>query len=111
MIGAFFIQFGTRLVARFKPHYWTAFKASAAGFLLGIFISVATIGFPNNILINTVIALIALFGIATAYGAIIKSPENTPIGTGKGLLVFLIQLAISIIIVLLVNKFFPLRGA
>ena len=104
LIGAVIVQYATLVIAKYKPDYWHAYRATLAGTGAGLLLS--TLG---------VVVLAALdVGIEGAmqfvpiafgailqgylYGLLIMVPDRGPIGLCKGLIVTLIQLLVGLLL-------------
>jgi hypothetical protein len=100
LAGALIIQFGTKLIAKFKPTYRAAYFTAFLSYLplpVGIFIYRFVAGFFRHSLFvkdmtavynptEKIWAVPAAFLIPVIiYGLLIKHPEKGPIGFAKGL--------------------------
>lgn len=93
LIGALFVQLGTKWVAKFKPSYGLAYLTTFLG-NLGPFIVEFVIepspGMSGQSFAGgpMVLSMVINFFVAAAiYGLLIKHPDTGPIGFGKGCLV------------------------
>lgn len=110
LIGAFFVQISTRIVAGFKPTYgraWlTAFAVMIASSVIR-FALTAIIGVPTDVA-TQILLMVGLCCVqATISGEMLEHPETGAIGFGKGLLVTLVQWVIGVVsLVLLILALF-----
>jgi len=107
-ITAVIIQYATKIAYKFKPPYWTAFKASVyanlSAFSLGLVFGFLLSDNPLSLIFLFLISLLLAIYI---YGMTIKDLDGSPIGFKRGFIVILlgglIGIAIWVLIMLIVG--------
>ncbi|MBL6815283.1 MAG: hypothetical protein ISQ65_08580 [Pseudomonadales bacterium] len=104
LIGAVIVQHATLIVAKYKPAYWHAYRATLAGTGAGLLLS--SLGIMVLAVLDVAlgsamqIVPVALGAILQGYlyGRLIKVPDRGPIGLGKGLIVTAIQCLVALLL-------------
>lgn len=100
-LGALIIQFATKIVVKFKPGYWMAYKASFIAVTSSSIVNfvivyiIGSSGTPLNAQSIIILMIVGFFVGAAVYGTMIQSPDNMPIGIGNASLISLVQLIIG----------------
>jgi len=112
LIGAFLLQFATKIIAKFKPNYLLAFKTllivNIIAFFLGFMIGFLASAFHIPLSSSSQILILILNFLLTAYlfGILIKDPNNESVGFQKGLLIFLLQVVFVGTLIFIIGAIF-----